>query len=67
MRIVSWNIQCALGVDGSVDLGRIAGVIADMGPADVICLQEVARFNPKLDGGACHDQLQVVGRVFPGV
>ena len=66
MRIVSWNIQCGLGVDGRVDLGRIAGVIADMGPADVICLQEVARFNPKMDGGACHDQLQELAEYFPG-
>ena len=66
MRIISWNIQCGLGVDGKVDLGRIADVIVDMGPADVICLQEVARFNPELDGGNCHDQLQVLAARFPG-
>ena len=66
MRIISWNIQCGLGVDGKVDIDRIAGVIADMGPADVICLQEVARFNPDLDGGACHDQLQELATCFPG-
>lgn len=66
MRIVSWNIQCGLGVDGKVDLDRIASVIAGMGPADVICLQEVARFNPDMDGGACHDQLDHLASHFPG-
>ena len=66
MRIISWNIQCGLGVDGRVDLGRIADVIADMGPADVVCLQEVARFNPEMDGGACHDQLEQLASHFPG-
>lgn len=57
MRIVSWNIQCGRGVDGKVNLGRIARVIKEMGSADVICLQEVSRFNPDLDGNVCHDQL----------
>ena len=66
MRIISWNIQCGLGVDGRVDLGRIASVIGDIGPADVICLQEVARFNPEMDGGACHDQLQELAEYFQG-
>jgi len=66
MQIISWNIQCGLGVDGHIDLGRIARVIKNMGSADVICLQEVARFNPDLDGGVCHDQLQALAEFFPG-
>lgn len=49
MQIISWNIQCGLGVDGKVDLARIANVMREMGDADIICLQEVSRFNPDLD------------------
>lgn len=41
MLIISWNIQAAKGVDGKVDVERIAKVIKGLGDADVICLQEV--------------------------
>ena len=50
-KVLTWNIQCGLGVDGRVDLVRIADVIRTMADVDVICLQEVSRFNPELDGG----------------
>jgi len=66
MQIISWNIQCGRGVDGRVDLGRIAAVIKDMGDADVICLQEVSRLNPDLDGGLGHDQLDEIAAYFAG-
>ena len=33
--------------------------------ADVICLQEVARFMPDLDQGAADDQIMVLARLFP--
>lgn len=41
MRIISWNVQAAKGVDGVVDVDRIAAVVEAFGDADVICLQEV--------------------------
>ena len=41
MRIVSWNIQAAKGIDGVIDVARIANVTRDFGDADVICFQEV--------------------------
>ncbi|MGI9385544.1 MAG: endonuclease/exonuclease/phosphatase family protein [Methyloligellaceae bacterium] len=63
--IVTWNIQCGLGVDGLVDLERIAGVIRAMGDPDVICLQEVSRYMPDLDGGAGADQVAVLAGLFP--
>ena len=63
--IVSWNIQCGRGVDGRVDLERIAGTIRTMGDADVICLQEVSRHMPELDGGAGADQVAVLAGHFP--
>lgn len=65
MQVISWNIQCGLGVDGSVDLSRIANVIHEMGDADVICLQEVSRFNPDLDGGSGDDQVAQFSALFP--
>lgn len=41
MKCVSYNIQYGLGADGSYDLARIAGEVAE---ADIIALQEVDRF-----------------------
>jgi endonuclease/exonuclease/phosphatase family metal-dependent hydrolase len=64
--IVTWNIQCGLGVDGRVDLARIAGVIRAMADADVVCLQEVSRFMADMDGSAGADQVAQLGELFPG-
>lgn len=62
--IVSWNIQCGSGCDGVVDLERIARVIKAMGEADVVCMQEVARNDPAIAGGA--DQAAELEALFPG-
>ena len=62
--IVTWNIQCGKGCDGVTDLARIALVMRAMGEADVICLQEVARNDPGIAGGA--DQAAQLEMVFPG-
>jgi endonuclease/exonuclease/phosphatase family metal-dependent hydrolase len=62
--ILSWNIQCGLGCDGVVDLARIARVVKAMGEADVICMQEVARNDPAIAGGA--DQAAELEALFPG-
>lgn len=62
--ILSWNIQCGLGCDGAVDLARIARVARAMGDADVLCLQEVARNDPAIAGGA--DQAAQLRALFPG-
>lgn len=61
--IISWNIQSGRGVDGIIDLDRIAQAIRAMGQADVICLQEVARFVPEIADGA--DQLTALADRFP--
>lgn len=63
--VLTWNIQCGLGVDGRVDLVRIADVIRTMADADVICLQEVSRFNPELDNGEGVDQVAALAALFP--
>jgi endonuclease/exonuclease/phosphatase family metal-dependent hydrolase len=54
--IVTWNVQCGRGADGALDLDRIANTIKALADADVICLQEVARHDPEMDGGAGADQ-----------
>lgn len=51
MRLVSYNIQYGVGLDGRYDLARIADAVRG---ADVIALQEVTRNSPK-NGG--HDMV----------
>jgi endonuclease/exonuclease/phosphatase family metal-dependent hydrolase len=63
--ILTWNIQCGLGVDGRVDLARVGDVIKGMGDTDIICLQEVSRFDCEMDGGKGADQVSVLSTLFP--
>lgn len=65
LSILIWNIQCGRGVDGRVDLMRTADVITEMADADLLCLQEVARFDPELDDGEGVDQAAVLASRFP--
>lgn len=44
MKLVTYNIQFGKGLDGRVDLDRIADEIRG---ADIIALQEVERFWPR--------------------
>ncbi len=44
MRIVTYNIQYGVGLDGRYDTGRIADAVRG---AELICLQEVTRNNPR--------------------
>ncbi|WP_419901318.1 endonuclease/exonuclease/phosphatase family protein [Kiloniella sp.] len=64
-KILSWNIQCGLGIDNRVDLNRTAEVIKSFGDPDIICLQEVARFDPELDMGLGADQVAELSQLFP--
>lgn len=70
--IVSWNIQAGLGVDGRVDLPRIARTIRALADADVICLQEVECADSGSPGddapGASpgRDQFEMLRGLFPG-
>lgn len=63
--VVTWNIQWGLGIDGRVDLDRIAQVIGTMGDPDILCLQEVARRMPSIDGAGA-DQVAELAALFPG-
>ena len=64
--LLTWNIQCGLGVDGRVDLQRIVDVATRDGVPDILCLQEVARHMPELDGGSGSDQPAELMRHLPG-
>ena len=61
--LVSWNIQYGKGVDGRIDLGRIAETVHKDGLPDVLCLQEVSRNYPSTDEGA--DQVKELEKIFP--
>ncbi len=61
--IVTWNVQAGKGVDGRIDLTRIARVARTWGEPDVLCLQEIACHVPGL--GEC-DQVQELCALFPG-
>ena len=48
MKLITWNIQWGLGVDGCVNLARIVDTARGMADFDVLCLQEVSRNFPAL-------------------
>ena len=63
LKILSWNIQYGKGVDGKIDLERIRDGVLQSLDADIICFQEVARFEPQTSRGA--DQMQILQDFFP--
>jgi endonuclease/exonuclease/phosphatase family metal-dependent hydrolase len=63
LTIVSWNIQYGKGVDGRIDLHRIADVVEQDGLPDVLCLQEISRNDPETANGS--DQLSEMQKLFP--
>lgn len=65
IEIISWNVQTGIGADGREDIGRICGVIRQMGGADVICLQEVSQHMQAADGIVGADQVAAFVREFP--
>jgi len=65
MILITWNIQWCRGVDGVVDPARIVAHARQMADFDVICLQEVARNYPGLDGSAGEDQFRLLADLLP--
>lgn len=59
MRLVTYNIQYGIGLDGRYDIARIADAVRG---ADVIALQEVSRNNPN-NGG--RDMVAEFGEALP--
>lgn len=66
MKLLTWNIQWGRGLDGRVDLARIAAEIEAMGEFDVICLQEVAVNFAGLPGSRGEDGMEELARRLPG-
>jgi endonuclease/exonuclease/phosphatase family metal-dependent hydrolase len=66
MKLLTWNIQWGLGIDGRVDLERIVRTARAMADFDVLCVQEVADNFPGLEGNDERDQFAELGRLLPG-
>ena len=66
MKLISWNIQWCLGVDGRVDPERIVDHAKSMADFDVLCLQEVARNYPALKANDAADQFARLASLLPG-
>lgn len=66
MKLVTWNIQWCLGVDGRVDPQRIVDEARAFADFDVLCLQEVAANFPALKGSRGEDQFAVIASLLPG-
>ena len=66
MKLITWNIQWGRGLDGRVDLGRIARTARSMADFDVFCAQEIADNYPALDGNDDRDQFAALGALLPG-
>lgn len=66
MKLVTWNVQWCLGVDGRVDPKRIVDDARAFADFDVICLQEVAANFPTLAGSRGEDQFQLLAALLPG-
>ncbi|MBJ6128262.1 endonuclease/exonuclease/phosphatase family protein [Microvirga splendida] len=65
MKLITWNIQWALGMDGRVDPSRVIRHAREMGDFDVLCLQEVADNFPELTGNDDDDQFATFARLLP--
>ena len=66
MKLITWNIQWARGIDLAVDPARIARVAREIADFDVLCLQEVAVNFPGLPGSRGEDQVAALSRALPG-
>ena len=66
MKLVTWNIQWGLGMDGRLDLARIVAEARRIADFDLLCLQEVADDFPDLPGGPAMNQFAELARLLPG-
>ncbi|MEO8008867.1 MAG: endonuclease/exonuclease/phosphatase family protein, partial [Betaproteobacteria bacterium] len=66
MKLITWNIQWARGIDLDVDPARIARTAREIADFDVLCLQEVAVNFPGLPGSRGEDQVAELTHALPG-
>jgi len=66
MKLITWNIQFGVGIDGRNDLERIIVEAKRIADFDVLCLQEVADNFPELKANRGEDQFAEIARLLPG-
>jgi endonuclease/exonuclease/phosphatase family metal-dependent hydrolase len=66
MRLITWNIQWALGTDGIMDPARIVNHAKALADFDVLCLQEVADNWPELKASPGMNQFAAFAALLPG-
>jgi endonuclease/exonuclease/phosphatase family metal-dependent hydrolase len=66
MKLLTWNVQWFMGIDGVVDVARVVRHAQQLCDFDVLCLQEVAVDFSGLKGGAPFDQADAVQELLPG-
>lgn len=66
MKLITWNIQWARGIDGIVDPARIIAHARSMADFDVLCLQEVADNFADLAGNDDSNQFATFAALLPG-
>lgn len=65
LSLITWNIQWGLGIDGEVNLARIASECRRLADADILCFQEVAAGFDELRGHDGSDQFKTLAAHFP--
>jgi endonuclease/exonuclease/phosphatase family metal-dependent hydrolase len=65
MRVLTWNIQWGLGMDGVTDLKRIVERVMDMADPDILCFQEVSSNMPELKGTSGANQFAELATLLP--
>jgi endonuclease/exonuclease/phosphatase family metal-dependent hydrolase len=66
MKLITWNIQWALGTDGIMSPARIVSHAKAMADFDVLCLQEVADNWPELKASPVTNQFADFAALLPG-
>ena len=66
MKLITWNIQWGLGIDGRLDLARIVADARRIADFDVLCLQEVADNFPELKQSRGENQFAEIAELLPG-
>jgi len=66
MKLITWNIQWGLGIDGRMDPERVVRHAREMADFDVLCLQEISDNFPELSQNDGADQFAAFARLLPG-
>lgn len=65
IRIITWNIQWGLGIDGKVDLKRVVDEARTIADFDILCLQEVSDGFSDLKGNGGANQFAQFADLLP--